>query len=254
MKQFKSEITSNIQLCDEYYQISFTWPEDMPPPGAGQFFTIRVNNGLTPLLRKPFAFSAFKNNQAEMIYQIRGTGTKLLAEKKAGSKVDILAPLGNTFSEPEKGKHPVLIAGGIGTGPIFYFAEYLQSKGYNPLVVAGYRTQSLVPEKAVPQDIKTIICTDDGSMGFKGNTIQYVKTLDNLENTLLYACGPNVMLKAASDLAEEYDIPCEVSMEEYMACGIGACMGCVVKVKTDKQFLRVCKDGPVFDGRIIEWT
>ena len=257
MKNFKSQIISQNAIAEGYRELEFTWPSDCETPRPGQFLTIRIQDSAIPLLRRPFALSAFKEGSASIIYQIRGKGTQRLATLPEGSAIDVLSPLGNGFSMPDQEKNLLLVAGGIGLGPILYLARELDRSGYAPLLVFGCRNKSFIPELPSLKNGRIQFCTDDGSAGFKGTSVDYLKSLDNDRKTAsrLYACGPLLMLKACHDFAVSMDMPCETAMEEMMACGVGACMGCAVEL-TDpvKKYARVCKDGPVFQSRDLKWT
>lgn len=258
MKNFQGELISQKTIASGYQEMEFTWPRDAAEPKAGQFLTIKIQDVPLPLLRRPFALSGFDGDRASIIYQVRGTGTKHLSTLSPGAKLDILSPLGNSFSMPADGERPVLIAGGIGLGPILYFARSLVKAGKEPLFVFGCRTASFIPQMEELGGGTLQFCTDDGSEGFKGTSVDYLASLDQgeLENARLYACGPTPMLKGCHDFALSRDLPCETAMEEMMACGVGACMGCVVKLAEGqgRPYARVCKDGPVFQSRMIEWT
>lgn len=257
MKNFQSNILRQTAVAEGYKELEFGWPSDCPPPMPGQFLTIRVQDSAIPLLRRPFALSAFNGETASIIYQIRGRGTELLSSLPEGSPLDILSPLGNRFSMPAEGETPVLIAGGIGLGPILFLARELDRQGHAPLLIFGCRGRTLIPELPALENGRIQFCTDDGTEGYHGTSVGYLKTLgkDELKNPRLYACGPHPMLRACHDLALSLDIPCETSMEEMMACGVGACMGCAVELDDPvRKYARVCKDGPVFQSRDIKWT
>jgi dihydroorotate dehydrogenase electron transfer subunit len=255
MEQFHSEVISCRESARDYYELIFTWKG--PVPMAGQFLTLRCWDGDNPLLRRPFALSAYDSaeRRASLIFQERGPATSLMAKLRRGDHLDILGPLGGVFPDTEKGRRPVIVGGGIGTGPVLFLAETLSQIGLRPLLVLGFRDKSYVPRVNLPGGCETIFCTDDGSVGFKGNVIDYLRTRSKeLGNSHFYGCGPKPMLKGLHELAVEKEAPCSVSVEEVMACGIGACQGCAIPVNLPQKFLRVCEDGPVFDSRILVWT
>jgi len=263
MRQFKTDILSNISIGSGYYELTFKWDSPLNIPLPGQFLAVRVTEASIPLLRRPFAFSRFNNNSnnntASIIYQKRGPATEILSSKKVPDKIDIIAPIGNTFLEKIDITHNyILAAGGIGLGPMLFLGEYLKEHGANVKFIFGCRNKSLIPDCAQLKELDAVICTDDGSTGFKGTLVDYLNTLniktDINSSSELYCCGPEAMLKACHYFSESKNILCRVSMEQIMACSIGACMGCVIKVNTEKEFARVCKDGPVFNSREIVWT
>ncbi|AFG37418.1 dihydroorotate dehydrogenase electron transfer subunit [Spirochaeta africana] len=272
MKHLHLTILSQRQVAEGYYEIGFSWPHDLAPPVPGQFFTVRVGSGPAPLLRRPFAFSGFTagtaipdagtpdsphTGEARCIYQKRGPATQSMTGMAVGESLDVLAPLGTAFPEhPEQGR-PVLIAGGVGVGPMLYLAESWRS--LQPLLIIGARSTAFLPLEALPNGIETILCTDDGSHGSQGTTIDALNTAcsqnpdlsDNLGS--VYACGPNPMLAASHRWALEHQRTCYVSMEQTMGCAVGACMGCVVPVHGPQPYARVCMEGPVFDSQLIDW-
>ncbi|MBI9098267.1 MAG: dihydroorotate dehydrogenase electron transfer subunit [Spirochaetaceae bacterium] len=197
---------------------------------------------------------------ASIIFQKVGNGTAILAQLQEGDILDILGPLGNSFSDyriSENGNitNHVVVAGGIGTGPMLYLADELKKTGKKPLLIIGSRTKSLVPFTVLNKEIETIICTDDGSFGFKGNVVDYLKSRSELiKKSVIYCCGPEPMLKGCHFFSVDVGSKCYVSLEQMMACGIGACMGCTCETEGKKKYTRVCKDGPVFESSEVKWT
>lgn len=261
MIQFISKVTKLTSIADDYYLLSFKWDSDIRPK-AGQFLTIRTTRLTSPLLRRPFALSSFNkdSNIASIIFQKIGDGTTLLASLKEGDDLDILGPLGNSFSsfsvaDDQEVKNHVVIAGGIGTGPMLYLAEELKQSDINPLLIIGCRTKSLIPFQELDTSIETVICTDDGSYGFNGNVVDYLKSNTDLhKNTAIYCCGPEPMLKGCHQFTQDTGNECYVSLEQMMACGVGACMGCTCETEGKIKYARVCKDGPVFKSSEVKWT
>lgn len=255
MKQFKTKVIDCQKVSVDYYELSFTWKG--PAPSPGQFLTLICWENSTPLLRRPFALSAYdiSSKTASLIFQKRGPATEIMTRLIHGDDIDVLGPLGGIFPPSLNGKRPVIVGGGIGTGPVLFLAAYMASQGMRPLLVLGFRDKEYVPRVHLPVGCETVVCTDDGSAGFKGNVVEYLKTREEeLSSAHFYGCGPHPMLKGLHNLALEKDAPCSVSVEEVMACGIGACQGCAIPVTTEEKFLRVCKEGPVFDSRILVWN
>jgi dihydroorotate dehydrogenase electron transfer subunit len=250
MKSFITTIIENRQISPDFYLLKFNWDKDWGKPVGGNFLELKVNSSSAPLLRRPFAFSNSDNDSAEMIYQIRGESTKLLSEKKQGETIDLIAPLGNSFTN-NSDKKIIAIAGGVGLGPILFAAN----SNKNVKFITGFRSSNLIPERSLFNNIDVTFCTDDGSEGFKGNVVEYLNSLDKseLENTLIWACGPTPMLEALHYFGKENNIEVQVSMEEMMACGIGACMGCVIETTDKRGMARVCKDGPIFESGVVKW-
>jgi len=236
----------------------FSWDEKVQPPLPGQFCTIRIAQSTVPLLRRPFAFSAFDPIEkiASIVFKKVGVSTEILAGKKCGDTVDIIGPLGNSFIGRQQTSKSILVAGGTGIGPVFFFKRFLRQQKASFLMVIGYPSKSGIPNFKEFEDETTTLCTEDGSKGFHGTVIDYLQTLpaSYFQDTTLYCCGPSGMLKACNDLALDHDSECFVSLEQIMACGVGACMGCAVKVKGDPPFVRVCSEGPIFNSKTIAWT
>ncbi len=256
MKQFSATIRGNYPLSTGFFELEFTWDKAAPLPEPGRFFTVRVSDNTIPLLRRPFAFSAFDGNEgtASMIFQKRGHGTGLLSAKHKGDTLDIIGPLGQPFPMPDKGKKALLVAGGIGLGPIAFLAQTLRKEKIPVSMVFGCRTASLIPSGDSLAASGTVICTDDGSRGFKGTAGDYLKSIERSvgSGTVVYACGPQPMLKTCHEFAGRRGCACFVSVEQIMACGVGACMGCAVK-SAGGGYKRACTEGPVFNSRELQW-
>ncbi|MGM0461268.1 MAG: dihydroorotate dehydrogenase electron transfer subunit [Fibrobacterota bacterium] len=254
MKDCMVHIRENTQLSRGFYRLSFDWRSDKNGPRAGQFFELRIPGATDPLLRRPFAFSAYDDttHRASCIYEVRGKTTKILRDAEPGMSIQIMAPLGNAFYAPTN--NVIALGGGIGLGPILFAAQQF-SQNHAVTLVTGFRSAEYIPHTAYDPSVPAIICTDDGSRGFSGNVIEYLKTLPekDLENTTILACGPHPMLAAAAEFARARSLLCLVSLEEMMACGIGACMGCVVD-RADGGKARVCKEGPIFSAEEVRWT
>ncbi len=256
MRQFETNIQSNIEIAQQMFLLTFTWPGDLTPPLPGQFLTFRIGATSVPLLRRPFAFSAFnrKDCSAGIIYIVRGTATKLLSRMKPGDRLDTIGPLGTPFPELTAEHRAICAAGGIGIGPILYLCSHLRRNGKDPLLVVGARTSEALPETAVFNGISPVYCTDDGSRGFHGTVVDYLNKLQPAAGSPLCCCGPDAMLEACSMLAAEGGLECWVSLEQTMGCAVGACMGCVIRIRGKEQFARVCTEGPVFKSDEVVWT
>jgi dihydroorotate dehydrogenase electron transfer subunit len=302
--QFEAEILANRQVAESWRELVLRWEPAAGEPLPGQFLTLRVSSFSDPLLRRPFAFSSYGRAfssygrafssyghadssggpSASIVYQIRGGATRLLSELAPGSRIDAIGPLGVGFPLPDPGEAPILAGGGIGLGPLLFLAERLASAerlaagGLPPLLALGFRSASLLPSIALPEG--TVLCTDDGSSGFRGTPVDWISrsaVRGAREKVRLYGCGPLPMLAALAALASERGWPASLSAEQWMACGVGACMGCALpRSKGYKSaeglpraegyksaeglpraegrgYLRACADGPVFDSREIDW-
>ncbi len=257
MQQRHVPIHQNTPIAKTFHELTFTWHSEDKAPLPGQFISIRISDATAPLLRRPFAFSDVdpKAGTASIIYQTRGAATELLAGKGAGESLDVIGPLGKPFPEPEGTGTCVLVAGGIGLGPMLFLARHLRERRREVLFVYGCAAEALVPGSESFRRANAVVCTDDGSVGFHGTNVAYLRTLPEARfaGATMYACGPTPMMKACHELAGERGVPCYVSMEQVMACGVGACMGCVVKTTSGEGFARVCTEGPVFESGEIVW-
>lgn len=220
---------------------------------AGQFVEIYPDNGVN-ILARPISICEINKIQGtiRLVFQIVGKGTKLFSQLKAGDRLRVLGPCGNGYELTENTEDTVLLAGGgIGIPPLL---EACKELNCNKTAVLGYRTGSFLANEFREAGAKVYITTDDGSAGFKGNVVDFLKAQD-ISADIIYSCGPRIMLKFLSQWAEAKDIRCLVSMEERMACGIGACVGCAIAIKEGNGFVhkKVCKDGPVFDSREVCW-
>ncbi len=215
---------------------------------AGQFISMYCNDK-TKLLPRPISICEVNKQESTLrvVYRVVGGGTEEFSTYAAGDKIDIIGPLGNGFVK-RAGKKAILIGGGIGIPPMVELAKELKDIA-EVQIVAGYRNELFLTEE-LESNGTLFIATEDGSTGTKGTVIDAIKE-QNVEGAVIYACGPTPMLKAIKEYALEKKIECQLSLEERMACGIGACLACVCKSTnkdhhTNVNNKRICKDGPVF--------
>lgn len=258
MKDQTVTVKANRQISPDFYEIRFDWKQAWGQPRAGQFLELRVTEATAPLLRRPYAFSDFDGTEetGAMIYQVRGQSTQMLAAKRPGETIRVLAPLGNAFGLDGRPEKVVAVAGGVGLGPILMAAQDMERAGSEVTFVAGFRRQDLIPDRTLWSGLSdSVVCTDDGSEGFAGNVVEYLNTLpdETFKGARILACGPMPMLRAAHFFAQDKGLVCETSVEEMMACGLGVCVGCVVTLK-DGGRARVCADGPIFESGVLTWT
>ena len=249
MKDYIATIIKNEQIAENIYAVTFALDEDFTVR-AGQFGNISV--GGTHLLRRPIAICKVEGREVTFCYQIKGEGTQKLKMMEAGTRLNVLMPLGNGFYVEENEKKVALVGGGVGVFPLISdLRQYAQTKEITAYI--GYRNKGAVcgvEEFAKAQ--KFIAVTDDGSYGAQMNAVQaFAADLEkgNKPDVVL-ACGPTPMLRALKTLVEKENLECYVSLEERMGCGIGACLVCVCDMTNGKR-ARVCKDGPVFNSRDI---
>ena len=210
---------------------------------AGQFIKLYPDNNKN-LLPRPISICEIDKEQGtlRLVYQKIGEGTCLFSTMKEGDSIRILGTCGNGYKLFEDDKIHIFVGGGIGVPPLLETVK--QTKG-EKIVILGFRSGQFLKEDFEKYGAKVYIATDDGSVGFKGNVIELMRK-ENIQGDYIYSCGPKPMLKALTSYGEEKGIYTQVSMEERMACGIGACVGCVVDTKEGRK--KVCKDGPVFNG------
>lgn len=220
----------------------------------GQFVNVEVTKQVAPLLRKPLGVADVDATTGilTLIYRILGEGTKVLATLKAGEVININGPLGHGFSL--HAKKPLIVGGGCGLAPLIYLAKKLCPKPIDLLMGGRNKEELFWTEFYKDLCGEIFITTDDGSVGTKGNVMALLpELLNNGGYDYVYVCGPEPMMKAVSDACEKCKIPCQVSLEKYMACGIGACLSCTCAGKNNRR-LKVCQHGPVFlSTELEEW-
>ena len=227
--------------------------QPLPDIEPGQFVQVRVDGSPSTYLRRPISIHDvdFKQNELTLLVQQVGEGTRHLAAANEGDNVNMVLPLGNGFTLPEKGEKVALVGGGIGIAPLYYFAKVLNEKGIRPFLLLGGKSESDLLRLADYQQLgETFVTTEDGSLGEKGFVTQH-SVWQKQSFDKIYVCGPKPMMKAVAKLAAEKGVWCEVSLENLMACGLGACLCCVED--TVDGHVCVCKEGPVFNTRRLKW-
>ena len=226
----------------------------------GQFLMIRVSGETAPLLRRPISIHAREGDRLGIFFQVAGKGTEILAAREEGEVLDLIGPLGKGFTLDArlKGRRVLCIGGGRGIAPIYFLAKELRALGAEPAVLYGGRTAGDIPlrPKFERAGLPLLCATDDGSFGFPGLvTALAEKEIGRSEPAFLFACGPEAMMKTASGLAAARGIPAEFSLESLMGCGIGACWGCVKRIRDEhgEGWVKICEDGPVFARQRVVW-
>jgi dihydroorotate dehydrogenase electron transfer subunit len=265
MKKFVDDfaILENVRLNDHYILLKLKHPSTLPEMAPGQFVEIRIDNTSEVLLRRPISINFVdKVNQVLwLLIQLVGKGTYHLASLKDGDTVNLIYPLGKGFTIPEvsgpierlksSDRSLLLVGGGAGTAPLLFLGEQLYEKGFHPSFLLGARSKNdlfQLDDFARYGDVYT--ATEDGSMGEKGFVTQH-SLLNRMTFGCIYACGPKPMMMAVAKYAKDKGIDCEVSLENKMACGLGACLCCVED--TEYGNLCVCKEGPVFNINKLLW-
>ncbi|NLK21920.1 MAG: dihydroorotate dehydrogenase electron transfer subunit [Epulopiscium sp.] len=250
----KLVIIQNKEIAPNMYSMILDAKEITDKAKPGQFINI-YSRGEARLLPRPISICEInkKEGTIKLIYAVAGKGTEEFSKILAGEKIEVLGPLGNGFMIDNNKTKNIVIGGGVGTPPLLELVKNL--KGQIDIYL-GYRTDPILIEEFKKYSKEVHVATEDGSVGLKGNVLELMKK-NNAEGEIIYSCGPKPMLRAVSNWAKEKNIPMQVSLEERMACGIGACVGCVCKTKakddTDWEHKRVCKDGPVFWSNEVIW-
>jgi dihydroorotate dehydrogenase electron transfer subunit len=250
------KILTNQALNYNHKLLELECMEPLPNMVPGQFAEVRVDGSLKTYLRRPFSIHRvdYAKNTIHLMIKSVGDGTRTLANLQAGAIVNIMLPLGNGFPVEKNGK-PLMVGGGCGIAPLWFLAENLKKNGNDvTLLIGGRSAKDVLLAKEYSTFAKVLISTEDGSLGETGMvTAHSVFKQEHLPYSTIYCCGPDGMMKAVSHLAEKQGIPCLVSLENTMACGIGACLCCVVDTKLGHRC--VCTDGPVFNSNELKgWT
>jgi dihydroorotate dehydrogenase electron transfer subunit len=246
-----------------YVVLSFRHPEVAHAARAGQFVMIKAGVSADPPLRRPFSILRVDRREEtfSLFLKTIGAGTRALAELRPGETAQCLGPLGRPFSAPLPGLEPLLVAGGYGIAPFRLFCEELLAHGRRARVFYGGRTAAdlQVREPFAEMGIPLVASTDDGSFGHRGRVTEPLEAhLDEQPGKAqLYACGPDAMLRAVARVAERRGLPAEVSLDPWMGCGVGTCLGCVVWIQGPQEprprYRCACTEGPVFDAAEVVW-
>lgn len=260
MKDSQAEIIHK-QTWNEYILLEIYSPRISSQSQPGQFLMIRINPQLHPLLRRPFSIHSTKGSRIEIFFQNSGLGTSLLSRKKIHDQLDIIGPLGKGFflDNSLREKEVVLIGGGRGIAPLFFLAQSLRTFPCGVKIFYGGKTHKDLPLKDRLEEKRfDLYCsTDDGSYGYKGYVSElFEATFPSLNPKAVFACGPEEMMKKISHLTQQQKIPAQFSLESMMGCGIGACWGCVkrIKKKGSEEWIKICEEGPVFRSEEIVWS
>lgn len=255
-KYFESSvIIRQEEIGIDIYEMWLSAPDIASEASPGQFISIYSSDG-SRILPRPISICEINDekNAIKVVYRVAGKGTDEFSKLKSGNVLKITGPLGNGYTL--RNNSAMLIGGGIGVPPLVELAKSLKKSGVNRITaVLGYRTELYLKDR-MSELCEVYVATEDGSFGIKGNVMDVINQKELSADTI-YACGPKPMLKAISEFAEKNNIEAQISLEERMACGIGACLGCVCKTKKKNDHshvnnARVCVDGPVFDSREVD--
>ncbi|MCR4659631.1 MAG: dihydroorotate dehydrogenase electron transfer subunit [Bacteroidales bacterium] len=241
-------IEAREQRGDQYFTLTLKHPSAMQEILPGQFVEVLVEGCREVMLRRPISVHDVdpERGTLKLLIQVVGRGTRRLSSLKVGERLNVVYPLGHGFSlDVAQGSRVLLVGGGAGVAPLLHLSKALSAKGVSPTVLIGGRTSSLIPVSAEFEPYANLqIATDDGSLGHHGLVTEHPCFAEPFDR--IYTCGPTPMMKAVAQAATQRGVWCEVSLENMMACGVGACLCCVVD--TDQGHLCVCKEGPVFNA------
>ncbi|MCK9203048.1 MAG: dihydroorotate dehydrogenase electron transfer subunit [Bacteroidales bacterium] len=248
-------VIRNLRLNQRHFLLELQSEKPFPVMLPGQFVQAFVKDAPVTFLRRPFSIHAvnFTQNILKLLIQIKGEGTRHLSTLREGEKLNLIFPLGNSFTIPHT-KEVLLIGGGCGVAPLLFLAQFLNQQQIKPSILLGFRTKDDIFEiEEYSRYGKVFISTDDGSEGEKGLVVDHsLFQKERLPFKKIYCCGPEAMMKFVDRIAKFHHIDCEVSLENTMACGFGVCLCCIAP--TDKGNERVCTEGPVFNTkRLAGW-
>jgi dihydroorotate dehydrogenase electron transfer subunit len=259
--QFSSSVLAKENLKENIFKLTLSSSSIAKKAKPGNFVHIKADSDDYPLLRRAFSIHSVQkdNHSFDILFKVVGKGTEILSKVAPGDTLDVLGPIGNSFSLPRAEKEIMLVAGGMGIAPLWFLFTQLIKRinkdKFTFFIGANTKKELLYVEKSKMRGVKLIVTTDDGSLGKKGLVtdvfLEEIKRKKvNHRDLVIYSCGPQMMLEKMSDMAKRFDLFCLISLEAHMPCGVGACWGCVVKLK-DGSYKRVCVDGPIFDAREV---
>ena len=267
MKDVTGKVLFNLEVAEDFYLLRLAVPHIAAGVVPGQFVEVRVSSNFSPFLRIPL--SICKTDPAvgtiDLLYEDMGAKSRALSLQQPGCEIAVLGPLGHGFKVPEAGRAAILVGGGIGTPPLLFWGEELRRVSLEVALLVGARSAN----KHLPDNLLNAAAgeiqkaTDDGSTGYHGLVTDLLREkLATGKKYTVYTCGPHAMMAAVTAICGEGRVPCQASLEEYMACGFGVCVGCVVEVMPAEhaslaspylQYSRICVDGPVFDAHRVCW-
>jgi len=245
----QAQIIGNTCIAPDIFSMNLAAPGVAAEARPGQFVMVYLGKA-DMLLPRPISLCDIcpASGTIRLVYQVVGAGTKVMSEMCPEQNVQLFGPLGNGFW-PESSSRVALVGGGIGTPPLLPLAKSLSAAGVSVDVYLGFRSTPILVEEFRAVANNVFISTEDGSVGHHGYITEALRE-QNVTYDEIFACGPKPLLRALADFAAEKSIPCQVSVEERMACGVGTCVGCVVKV--GETYVRVCAEGPVFDSTEVD--
>ena len=250
-------VLSNIQLNREHHLLELQSPVKLDQIAPGQFVNVHVDKSQSTFLRRPFSIHGvdYERNSISLLIKDVGPGSHVLTRTPEGEEVDVIFPLGNSFSLPEKSERILLVGGGFGIAPLIFFARELMKRELDAeihVLVGARSAKDLMELDAFAQYGQVHTTTEDGTHGVKGRVTDHPVLKDDLQKfNRVYICGPDPMMKAVAAKAKAADVFCEVSLENTMACGFGVCLCCVTDTTGGHKC--VCTDGPIFNIKDLKW-
>ena len=247
-------VLANVRIAEGVGLVTLEAPHVVARVEPGQFVHLRISRDTDFILRRPFSVHRAGGDSLQLLYQVLGRGTRELAEKRPGDRMDLIGPLGRGFTIPEGTAHAAVVAGGLGIAPMGLLLDRLAERGIAVTAVVGAPTR----ERLLAMDVgdatasRVLACTDDGSHGVEGFVTAALPDALADRPDVVYVCGPEPMARAVAAQCLEGGVACQVSLERLMACGIGACLSCVVTLHSGRA--RACVDGPVFDAKEVSWA
>ncbi len=264
MRDIPSVLLSNEEIATDFFHARIANPFVARSAVPGQFLQLNVTDQLSPFLRIPLSISGVdpSSGVVEVLYEVMGPKSHTLSRARTGDVLHCLGPLGNGFDPPNAGRL-ILVGGGIGVPPLLFLGHRAQTNGSQVVLLIGARTANkLLPDEFFkPAAQRYLVATNDGTAGHSGMVTDLISAqIDSSADCVVCTCGPHGMMVQVAEICREAAIPCQVSLEEYMACGFGVCVGCVVEIAADDglpsayaKYSRVCVDGPVFEADRVIW-
>lgn len=251
----KVTVVANARIATGVGHLVLDAPRTAAAVQPGQFVHLRIAENAAFILRRPFSIFRAGGGKLEILYQVLGTGTRALSLVDAGERMDLIGPLGHGWEIPAGTAHALLVAGGLGVAPMGMLAEELARLGVAATLAQGAPSAERILARSVFESAcrRVETATDDGSAGTAGFvTVLVEQLLEETTPDVVYVCGPEVMERTVADQASAAGVPCQISLERLMACGVGACLSCVVSTRSGRK--RACVDGPVFDAADLVWA
>ena len=247
-------VVRNTRFNNRYFMLDLQAEEPFSVILPGQFVQVLVAGSPSTFLRRPFSIHSvdFASRRLRLLIQVKGEGTRHLSLLTEGAKLNVIYPLGNSFSLPVT-KKVLLVGGGCGVAPLLFLAQFLNQQHIQPVILIGFRTRSEMFEiEEYSKFGQLLITTNDGTAGEKGLVVDHsLFQKERLDFGKIYCCGPIPMMQSVARIAQWHKVDCEVSLENTMACGFGACLCCITP--TDRGNERVCMEGPVFNTKRLKW-